>query len=771
MKGRKFGVCHINLQNESRPSLDSSDIDNIDLPSNNRGPDRNADRVMINVGGMRHETFRSTLKIFPDTRLGWIATNGSESIDAYDPVRNEYFFDRHPTAFSQILNFYRTGKLHAPTDICGPLFEEELTYWGLEEKSMEPCCWPKYNEHRDAQENLKVFDNAALNLRDDDDIDHRYEQETEAANNKSFQKFFKAIKPTCFNSRTWLNFKRKTWRVFEDHSMTASFLSKAVSKISLTFILISVFSLCFHSMVYPYPVPESSRNNRTVNQLYSDILFGVDVVSVTWFTAEFTLRFVSSPNRVSFMFQIMNVIDLLTVVPYFIQFSNGRKNYIFKGENNVVEILSVARLFRLFRFFRLSTGLEILKHTLIASSKELLLLLLLLAIPVAIFATIVYYCERNTLQTDFKTIPESLWWAIITMTTVGYGDMSPKTTPGKVFGALCATCSVLILALPVSIIGNNFTLFYHYAQARLKLPKKPKNALVGAANALVAEQSQHSLSPDEDEDNNSADNDSNDSSSPKETLKIDPDFIANNVSYSKRFQRERLSLYVTEPSRRSTRRSRSMGNFVNDSQRSNGNIKLRNKQRRCDVKRHESIHEKVKIEHDEEDERLGMDNVSFEVEHPSNLVGIHKNNNIPDATKHLSIAIDTDNKTNERDPDLERNSQPNISTFAELNGQPVNSTGPVYNIAPVDNVPPDIPTTVITDCDILDSVDETFSAKDEQGDFERNGILNQKYLSIHRQNGTVGRVNGINGDISDGNMAGIRTGDDKLYVPQAGVLP
>lgn len=57
---------------------------------------------------------------------------------------------------------------------------------------------------------------------------------------------------------------------------------------------------------------------------------------------------------------------------------------------------------------------------------------------------------------------------------------------------------------------------------------------MGAANALVAEQSQHSLSPDEDEDNDSADNDSNDSSSPKETLKIDPDFIANNVSYSKR---------------------------------------------------------------------------------------------------------------------------------------------------------------------------------------------------------------------------------------------
>ena len=72
-------------------------------------PDRN-ERITINVGGVRHETFRSTLRIYPDTRLGWIAVNGSESIDAYDPIRNEYFFDRNPTVFSQIVNFYRTGK-------------------------------------------------------------------------------------------------------------------------------------------------------------------------------------------------------------------------------------------------------------------------------------------------------------------------------------------------------------------------------------------------------------------------------------------------------------------------------------------------------------------------------------------------------------------------------------------------------------------------------------------------------------------------------------
>ena len=64
-----------------------------------------------------------------------------------------YFFSltkqisfRHPGVFAQILNYYRTGKLHYPTDVCGPLFEEELEYWGLDTKQVEPCCWMTYTQ-------------------------------------------------------------------------------------------------------------------------------------------------------------------------------------------------------------------------------------------------------------------------------------------------------------------------------------------------------------------------------------------------------------------------------------------------------------------------------------------------------------------------------------------------------------------------------------------------------------------------------------------------
>jgi len=85
-------------------------------------------RVVLNVGGIRHETYKATLKKIPATRLSRL----TEALANYDPILNEYFFDRHPGVFAQILNYYRTGKLHYPTDVCGPLFEEELDFWGLD---------------------------------------------------------------------------------------------------------------------------------------------------------------------------------------------------------------------------------------------------------------------------------------------------------------------------------------------------------------------------------------------------------------------------------------------------------------------------------------------------------------------------------------------------------------------------------------------------------------------------------------------------------------
>ena len=108
-------------------------------------------RITINVGGIRHETYKATLKKIPATRLSRL----TEALANYDPILNEYFFDRHPGVFAQILNYYRTGKLHYPLDVCGPLFEEELEYWGLDANQVTAVfaivytrrCWQRRNNY------------------------------------------------------------------------------------------------------------------------------------------------------------------------------------------------------------------------------------------------------------------------------------------------------------------------------------------------------------------------------------------------------------------------------------------------------------------------------------------------------------------------------------------------------------------------------------------------------------------------------------------------
>lgn len=160
---------------------------------------RRQDRVTLNCGGVRHETFRSTLQNYPDTRLAWSVENLANNPD-FDPDKNEFFFDRNPGVFAQILNFYRTGKLHAPHDVCGPLFEKELSYWGIDEKQMEPCCWSFYTQHREAQESLKAFEGVDLS---DSESDEDYDSRGRIQDIDQLSK--------------WQKYKPKIWSMFENH--------------------------------------------------------------------------------------------------------------------------------------------------------------------------------------------------------------------------------------------------------------------------------------------------------------------------------------------------------------------------------------------------------------------------------------------------------------------------------------------------------------------------------------------------------------------------
>jgi len=146
--------------------------------------------------------------------------------------------------------------------------------------------------------------------------------------------------------------------------------------------------------------------------------------------------------------------------------------------SELLEFISIVRILRLFKLTHHSPGLKILIQTFRASANELGLLVFFLVIGLVVFASFVFHVERLQLSasspvsaSSFTSIPLGLWWSIVTMTTVGYGDLAPRTYLGMLVGSVCALLGVLTLNLPVPIIVNNFGQFYSHTQARAKLPK------------------------------------------------------------------------------------------------------------------------------------------------------------------------------------------------------------------------------------------------------------------------------------------------------------
>mmetsp|Transcript_17632 Transcript_17632/g.30371 ORF Transcript_17632/g.30371 Transcript_17632/m.30371 type:complete len:359 (-) Transcript_17632:303-1379(-) len=246
-------------------------------------------------------------------------------------------------------------------------------------------------------------------------------------------------------------FRRRVYALLDDPS------SSIWAKIISVWIMFLIFLSCGAFIFKTLPIYYHDS---------SPIWDIIEAFSIINFTIEYVVKLLCCPNLFRFLIAPLNVIDIVAIVPFYIEIAVGSGGAGFA----FIRILRLARIFRLFKLSRYSTGLQILGKTMVASLYPLGLLSFFLAIAVVIFSCVIYIAEAGEWSDEmgtfvrpdgskspFDSIPASFWWCVITMTTVGYGDVFPITITGKIVAAVTAICGILVLALPITVIGNNFT--------------------------------------------------------------------------------------------------------------------------------------------------------------------------------------------------------------------------------------------------------------------------------------------------------------------------
>uniref|UniRef100_A0A665UUY3 A-type voltage-gated potassium channel KCND1 n=1 Tax=Echeneis naucrates TaxID=173247 RepID=A0A665UUY3_ECHNA len=396
--------------------------------------------IILNVSGTKFQTWRNTLERYPDTLLG-----STERDFFFHEETNEYFFDRDPDIFRHILNFYRTGKLHYPRQECISAYDEELAFFGIIPEIIGDCCYEEYKDRR--REN-------AERLQDDEELD---------MNND--------VTPVNLTFREYL------WRAFENpHTSTLALVFYYVTGF---FIAISVMA----NVVETVPCGTLPNRSKEVScgDRYALAFFCLDTACVMIFTVEYLLRLIAAPSRYKFMKSVMSVIDVVAIMPYYIGLVMTDNDQV----SGAFVTLRVFRVFRIFKFSRHSAGLRILGYTLKSCASELGFLLFSLTMAIIIFATVMFYAEKGSTASKFTSIPAAFWYTIVTMTTLGYGDMVPKTIVGKVFGSICSLSGVLVIALPVPVIVSNFSRIYHQSQRAEKRRAQRKTRLAKIRAAKI----------------------------------------------------------------------------------------------------------------------------------------------------------------------------------------------------------------------------------------------------------------------------------------------
>jgi len=268
------------------------------------------------------------------------------------------------------------------------------------------------------------------------------------------------------------SWKSKLWNFVDVPS--SSIGANIFSILIMVLIILSVITFCIETL----PI---------FHKKYVTFWWAFETICIAIFTIEFILRIISAPNTCKFMYDAYTIIDIVAILPYYVELvfdlADGQLLNNLDDQAFSSSFLRVFRLLRVLRVFKMARYLSWMKLFTVSIKQSLPplgMFSFFVGIVVIVFATIMYYLERGVWTTidgesfyvngvgstaegetsKFSSIPDSIYWCIITMTTVGYGDMYPTSTLGKLIAALASLTGIFVLAIPITIISSNFNREY-----------------------------------------------------------------------------------------------------------------------------------------------------------------------------------------------------------------------------------------------------------------------------------------------------------------------
>ena len=219
-------------------------------------------------------------------------------------------------------------------------------------------------------------------------------------------------------------------------------ISASFDKFIYTLIIVNIIAMILESHV-------------SIRETYHSYFYVFETVSIVIFSFEYLFRIIVGYKNegvrgvTKYMFSTFGIIDLISILPFYL-------NQFIKIDGRFVRILRLFRLTRIFKLGRDSGSLKLFIQALSAVRNELKFTLFLSILTILFSASAIYFLENEAQPEKFGSITESIWWATVSLATVGYGDVYPITVGGKAFAAIISLVGIGVVAIPTGIISASF---------------------------------------------------------------------------------------------------------------------------------------------------------------------------------------------------------------------------------------------------------------------------------------------------------------------------